>query len=94
VANKEELRALIRAQILSGRLPRSFQHDVYSGKGDGHPCACCGKPIARTRVQYDVEMSRAEDDTDLALSMHFHCYRAWQDETLRLQREAHLQPDA
>ncbi len=88
MANKEELRALIRAEILSGRLPPSVEHDVYSGKGDGHACACCGKPIVRTQVQYDVEMRRAEDDTDLSLSMHFHCYHTWQGETVVLQSEA------
>jgi hypothetical protein len=92
MANQEELRVLIRAQILSGRLPRSTGLQVYSGKGDGGACVCCANSITRAQVQYDVQLSRRGGEA-ASLSVHFHCYHAWHDVVAELRAQDAPSPD-
>ena len=73
---KERLKALASEAIRSGQLPRCGpNHRVYGGKGDGSRCACCGKPIDRAQIQYDLDSTPRELTEQL--SLHLDCYLAW-----------------
>ncbi len=79
--DNSDVRELIRAALLSGRLSRPTGHHIYGGKGDGVSCACCGETVTPSQVQYDVEWDLAGQ---VALSMHLRCYDAWRSESAAL----------
>lgn len=74
----QEIGALIRSGIRSGRLPPfSKGHQLFGGSGGGDTCSCCGEPIAKTELQYEVEFGHNE----VPLRMHPRCYQVWYGET-------------
>lgn len=55
-----------------GQLPRKEPMKVWGGRGEGAPCACCGRRICASQVQYDLEYPELP-----ILRMHFRCYMDW-----------------
>ena len=70
---------IIAERIASGALPRYRKHQLFGGKGDGHPCSCCGETISPAQVQYDVELT--DRDTVVLLTMHRECFGMWEEQS-------------
>jgi hypothetical protein len=67
---------VIRQKIHNGRLPGEVSSRVFSGRGDGHPCACCGKPVRASEVEYEIDFG-APGETNPLCAMHMQCYQLW-----------------
>ena len=77
-----DLRTQIRWRLATGALPRrSERQRLYGGRGEGQPCACCGRPVCATDVLYEVE-----SPGHLPLAMHLQCFEVWEIESLDQQR--------
>jgi hypothetical protein len=78
-----KLRALIKSEIRSGRLPGSAEEDrLFGGAGEGSPCACCGETIGAGAVQFEVLGNGP------TLLMHIHCYDEWCQASELLRQES------
>lgn len=74
-----ELRAIARAKVISGRLPRApHESRLEAGYGSGRPCAICGEPIAPQQVEYEVGVDGR------AHKFHINCHGAWNAESATL----------
>lgn len=74
----QELGALIRSGIRTGRLPPfSKGHQLFGVSGGGERCSYCGDAITRAEVQYEVDFGHNE----VPLKMHLRCYQMWYGET-------------
>jgi hypothetical protein len=69
------LNDLIKQKIHAGRLPVNNGSRVFSGRGGGYPCACCGRRIHSNQVEYELEISPLDART--LCVMHADCYEAW-----------------
>jgi len=69
----KELREAILGQIRAGRLPSaSTKHTLFGGKGDGDPCACCGRLITSAQIQFEVDFTGVA-----VVEMHLNCHDEW-----------------
>ncbi len=74
----QEVDALIRSSMQSGRLPPfSRGHQLFGGAGGGDTCSCCGEAISKADVQYEVDFGHQQ----APLRMHQRCYQIWYGET-------------
>jgi hypothetical protein len=76
----QELPESIRSQVRSGRLPSSStRHTLFGGKGEGGPCACCGRLITAAQIQFEVDFADA-----VILQMHPSCHDEWIEASIAL----------
>jgi hypothetical protein len=64
----------IRNKVERGELPLTNVVHLWSGWGNGQPCAACGKPIGKNQIRYQC----ARDSH--ILSFHIRCFGLWQSE--------------
>jgi hypothetical protein len=77
-----DLRALTRARLVAGDIPRAPPARIFAGPGDGETqCDCCGLTIARDQVLYDAEYACADGQFERTLSAHMECFQIWADES-------------
>jgi hypothetical protein len=65
----------ILQRLRSGRLPRSADVRIFTRRGTGFPCACCGAAIAANELEYEIDA--APLDADSLCVMHAACYEVW-----------------
>ena len=70
----EQVRALIRAKIADGRLPRAALTHVWGGSGDGRACAACDETIGKHQLQIE-----GEQETFVG-PFHLRCFHLWDSE--------------
>ena len=81
----------IRARLTAGTLPRCTENPkVYGGYGEDQTCDCCGDPIQRKNVAYEVELQNSPDPKTLA--MHLQCFGIWVEESRKQKLERGPQP--
>jgi hypothetical protein len=77
-----DLRTQIAARIQSSQLPRAGEQKLFAGFGDNETCDCCGTPVAKGEVLYEVEVTR-EFAAPVVLVMHRACFKLWSEESQR-----------
>ncbi|MHB8811965.1 MAG: hypothetical protein ACYDAE_01735 [Steroidobacteraceae bacterium] len=79
VPSDAELLTHIRAQLAEGTLPSHLENQkIYAGYGEDQRCDCCGRSIASTDVQYEIEVP---SDCTKSLAMHLPCFEIWAGES-------------
>jgi hypothetical protein len=77
----EQQRAHIRSRIAAKLLPRRTENQlIYAGYGVDQPCDCCGRPIRRTDVEYEIEI-KCNSAMPKILTMHLGCFEVWVTES-------------
>ncbi len=76
----------INQKIRNGRLPEAMDGRVFTGRGSGFPCACCGRSIGPAEAEYEIEFSPL--DANSLCVMHRRCYLIWSTVVCRMEREA------
>jgi hypothetical protein len=72
-----EVAELIRAKIKAGHVPGSPNSRIFTSRGAGYPCSCCGRSIRSHEPEYEVE-SLPLDQNALCV-MHRNCYLQWRE---------------
>lgn len=71
--HEQELREVIQSRIRSGLLPHaSAAHGLFGGKGEGVPCACCGRLITASQIQFELDFAGGT-----VIQMHLACHDEW-----------------
>jgi hypothetical protein len=79
--NQKELRALIRARVLTGQLPRLVGGRTFGGRGSRNACDCCSQIIGDHEVEYQVELIwPALGAARKSLTVHPQCLWIWREE--------------
>jgi hypothetical protein len=78
--NEQELRSLIRERIRAGLLPSGRGDRTFGGPGSEAECDCCGEPIARHQIEFEVEFASSHSACARTLVAHRECHRIWWDE--------------
>lgn len=71
--NKEEQHEECVRAAERGRLPLISPVRIWAGRGDGQPCAACGKNIEPTQTEYELDFG----DGKSTISMHLECFFRW-----------------
>jgi hypothetical protein len=74
-----ELRARVRSALASGILPPTTGQ-VIALRVAGNLCACCTAQIDALAIHYQVDLPQGK------LYAHVACFRAWFNESRRLER--------
>jgi len=75
------LRQQAREAVRSGKIPAHRQDRTWGGPGVGAPCAVCGKPVAKTEMELEIQFSHDGDTTGLdKFHLHVRCFAAWEFE--------------
>ncbi len=82
----EALADRITRKILNGRLPSDIKSRIFTGRGSGFPCACCGMAISNVQPEYEIEC--APLNANSLCVMHGGCYRGWFAALSRIELEA------
>jgi hypothetical protein len=82
---EEQLHAIARGRIASGRLPCVTHSRTWGGKGTGRPCALCDRLIQPPQIEYEVETTT--DGGTITLFFHRVCQSIWQIECTQAQLE-------
>jgi hypothetical protein len=70
----EAIRALIRAKMQDGRLPRDSGPQALGHPGNLENCGACGRVLRTSRLMMEVRKST------MAFFFHGDCYLLWIDE--------------
>lgn len=73
--DRDAIRAVIRAKLSDGRLPRDSLPRVSGRLGNEQICLSCDRPVPKSHVM--IEGSRAGGP---ALSFHLECFSIWDSE--------------
>jgi hypothetical protein len=67
--------ALIRAKVAAGTLPLAAAPPgkLWVGKGNGHSCVGCERPITQAEIEYEPDVP----DGTAALRFHQRCLELW-----------------
>ncbi len=69
----DEVLALIRERVRTGKLPSGAGDRTYGSRGSNTACACCGRNIAAHEIEYEVHFN----SSPVAFATHFFCYQIW-----------------
>jgi hypothetical protein len=61
--------------LKTGQLPCDEPAKTWAGNGGGEYCAGCAEPIARSEIEYEVELR-----SGLTLRLHRACHDIWLEE--------------
>src|SRR5437762_13444749 len=73
-----DLRSVIRAKIVSGRLPPESPRAVATHVGKSLPCDACDLPLDTHERECEVRLP-----SDAAFRLHLACLVIWQDEVAK-----------
>jgi hypothetical protein len=75
---REELTDVVRAKLVTKRLPLDAPERVWVGSGTGLVCSACEQPIPRSEIEYEL-------DTPSHGTLRFHrtCLEVWHQERAR-----------
>ena len=73
--DSDTVQAVIRDKLARGELRAGTPETVWGGKGTGHMCSGCNRPITRKDLEYEVDYPGA------CAVMRFHqtCLFVWDD---------------
>jgi hypothetical protein len=72
--DEASIRARVRRMLTNEEMPCDDPETVWAGNGTGERCIACGRPIATTEVEYEVELSAR------TYRLHCACYVIWEEE--------------
>lgn len=79
-------RQKVREDIQSGRLPKRRPQRTWGGLGSGASCMVCGEPVKQDEVEFELEFTRADDDSRVDVQhAHSRCIAAWESERLAFE---------
>ena len=70
-----QVRALIRAKLADGRLPRAALTRVWGGGGQGEFCVACDEPIQKGHLSMG-----GQRDALIVGPFHARCFHLWDSE--------------
>jgi hypothetical protein len=77
--------ATVRSRILAAVLPGDSHARVLARSGEGNLCGCCDRPVERTDVQFDVEVTL--DGATRLVPMHRNCFYLWRAAIDNIERD-------
>ena len=85
MSNEQRIRALARAILHAGLMPRRDPEGTWGGMGIDVPCAICGELIGPDQATYELQFRR-EGKADALDRFHLHlrCFAAWEMERTKL----------
>ena len=87
------LREQARAVIKSGKLPARAPDRTWGGPGVGAECQVCGKPVAKTELEFEIQFAHDGSNPGLdKFHVHIRCFAAWEFERGKL--DGHAPPKA
>ncbi|HTT03278.1 MAG TPA: hypothetical protein VMG11_14420 [Steroidobacteraceae bacterium] len=70
--SSDQRRQIISERFASGELPTYVQARIFSGRGTGHTCDCCGGVIDAREIEYEIELPDGR-----TVASHIACWLEW-----------------
>ncbi len=74
---RDALRDAARQRIEQARLPRNKPSRMWGGRGSGHACSLCDKPILDTEPEMELEYEG--EPSQAIVRFHLQCQSVWDE---------------